>query len=79
MNLKSVKRIAETNFELCLIDLINAINFHGKEYLQIFYISLQFVCKLRNQYIIFSILSINSIMGKLKRGIFPFSGYRNPE
>ena len=46
-NLESVKRIAETNFKIFWI--INAKSFHNKEYLQIFYKSLQFVCKLKNQ------------------------------
>ena len=46
-NLECVKSIAETNFKTCLI--INTQGFHHKEFSQIFYRSLQFVCKLKNQ------------------------------
>ena len=47
-NLKSVKSIAETYFKICLI--VNGHSFHDKEHLQIFYKSLQFVCKLEIQH-----------------------------
>ena len=47
-NLESVKSFAETNFKICLI--INTQGFHDKEYLQIFYKSLQFVYNLKNQH-----------------------------
>ena len=46
-NLESVKSISKTNFKICFI--INAKSFHDKEYLQIIYKSVQFVCKLKNQ------------------------------
>ena len=46
--LDSVKNIAESNFQMCLIGSIPG--FHDKDILQIFYRSLQFVCKLKYQH-----------------------------
>ena len=46
-NLESVKSIAKTNFKMYLIR--NTHGFNDKEFLQIFYRFLQFVCKLKNQ------------------------------
>ena len=45
-NLESVNSVAETNFKICL--MINTQSFRDKEFLQIFYKSLQFACKLKN-------------------------------
>ena len=50
-NPESGKSIAETYCKMCLI--INTQGFHDKEFLQIFYRSLHFACKLKIQHIDF--------------------------